>query len=128
MSRTGVIQSCMVELQANVAHILNHPAKKQVVTSTGTEDVWAQIILAAIKAMQHIDNATRLEYRNFSRNMTAKFIDIPISWAYPAMRISSCIRAVVPTMSEAAARYRPPENWIIRTNNMNNHGFKRRGM
>ena len=39
MSRTGVIQSCMVELQANVAHILNHPAMKHVVTSSGTLSV-----------------------------------------------------------------------------------------
>lgn len=79
MSRTGVIQSCIVELQANVAHILNHPAKKHVATKTGTEPVWEHIMFAIISAMQQTDRATLLEYRNFSLNMTAKLSDIPIS-------------------------------------------------
>ena len=34
MSRTGVNHSCMVELHANVACILNHPATKQVTLYT----------------------------------------------------------------------------------------------
>ena len=104
MSRTGVSQSCMVELHASVACILNQPATKQVPTSSGTLVVWAQITLAAISTAPAASSCTRLEKRNLMRNITAKLTARPISEAYPAMRISSCINAVVPTMSEAAAR------------------------
>lgn len=104
MSRTGVSQSWMVELQTSVAHIRNHPARKQAQTSTGTESVTAQTKLATISALQHIRRPIRLEKRNLRRNMTAKLMDMPTSIAYPAMSMSSCIRPVVPTMSEAAAR------------------------
>ena len=41
----------MVELQANVACIRNHPATKHVITSTGTEVVYAQIIFAAMSTI-----------------------------------------------------------------------------
>ena len=46
----------------------------------------------------------RVENRNLMRNITAKLIAMPMSEAYPAMRMSSCISAVVPTISDAAAR------------------------
>lgn len=127
MSRTGVSHSWMVELHASVACILNHPATKQVTTSTGTDVVCAHIIFAAIRTMHAASNCVRVEKRNFMRNITVKFIASPISDAYPAMRISSVMSAVLPTISEAAARYIPPENCIIRTKNMNRYGFNRRG-
>ncbi|WP_290095223.1 hypothetical protein [Bacteroides acidifaciens] len=127
MSRTGVNHSWIVELQANVACILNHPATKQVITSTGTESVEAQMKLAAISTIHAASSCVRLENRNLMRNITAKFIAMPISEAYPAMSISSCMSAVVPTMLDAAARYTPPENWIISTKNMKIHGFSLRG-
>lgn len=61
MSRTGVSHSCMVELQANVACILNHPATRHVITSTGTEVVLAQIIFAAISTAPAVSSWVRLE-------------------------------------------------------------------
>lgn len=104
MSRTGVNHNWMVELQANVACILNHPATRQVVTKTGTLVVEAHMILAAISTKADTRSWVRVENLNFTRNITAKLIDMPISKAYPAIRMSSCIRAVVPTMFEAAVR------------------------
>ena len=128
MSLTGGSQSWMVELQANVACILNQPATKQVPTSRGTLVVWAHITLAAISTAADTSNCNRVENLNFIRNMTAKLMARPTMEAYPAIRMSSCIRAVVPTMSMAAARYAPPENWMINTNSMNRYGLSRRGM
>ncbi len=128
MSRAGVSHSWMVELHANVACILNHPATKQTATRSGIESVLAHIRLAAISTAPDTRSWVRVEKRNLIRSMTAKFIAIPTSDAYPAISISSCIRAVVPTMSEAAARYTPPENWTIRTKRMKSQGFSRRGM
>ncbi len=94
----------MVELQANVACIRNHPAIKQVATRTGTEVVSAQIIVASRITIHDAISCIRVENLNFMRNITAKLIDIPISEAYPAIRISSCINAVVPTISVTDAR------------------------
>lgn len=127
MSLTGVSHSCMVELHANVACMRNHPATKHVPTSTGTLVVRAHIILAAISTAPDASSCVRVENRNLMRNITAKFIDMPVSEAYPAMRISSCMSAVVPTMSVAAARYTPPANCTMSTKKMNRYGFNRRG-
>ena len=128
MSRTGVSHSWMVELQARVACILNHPATKHTVTIRGTEVEQAHTMLATMSTMAADRSCARLEKRNLKRNITAKFMDMPMSEAYPIIRMSSCIRAVVPTMSEAAARYTPPENWMMSTKKMNSHGLSRRGM
>ena len=68
----------MVELQANVACILNHPATRQVATRTGTLVVMAHITFAAISTIPDASNWIRLEYRNLMRNITAKFIDMPM--------------------------------------------------
>ncbi len=81
MSRTGVSQSWMVELQANVACILNQPATKQVATSSGTESVVAHIQLAAMSTMQAESSWMRLEKRNLMRNITAKLMAMPTSEA-----------------------------------------------
>ena len=104
MSRTGVSHSWMVELQANVACMRNHPATKHVATSNGTLSVCAQTTLATISTMPQTISWVRAENRNLMRNITAKLTASPTSDAYPAIRISSCMSAVVPTMSEAAAR------------------------
>ena len=81
MSRTGVSHNCIVELQASVACILNHPATKQVPTSNGTLVVWAHIILATIRTIPEVTNWVRVEKRNLMRNMTAKLMANPISEA-----------------------------------------------
>ena len=128
MSRTGVSHSWMVELQASVACILNHPATKHTATIRGTEVEQAHTMLATMSTMAADRSCVRLEKRNLKRNITAKFMDMPMSEAYPIIRMSSGIRAVVPTMSEAAARYTPPENWMMRTKKMNSHGLSRRGI
>ena len=51
----------MVELHANVAHMRNHPATKQVATNRGTEVVLAQMKVEAIRTMQHTVRLIRLE-------------------------------------------------------------------
>ena len=59
MSRTGVSHSWIVELQMNVAHILNHPATKHTATSTARLRVWAQMMLAAMSTAPHIRSPVR---------------------------------------------------------------------
>lgn len=126
--RIGVSHSCMVELHRNVAHIRNHPAMNEAATIKATDSVMVHNAEHAIIAVRHIMNPVRAENLNFNRNITQKLIDIPTSCAYPAIRMSCCIRALSPTISVAAARYRPPENWMIMTQSTNIQGLSRRGM
>ena len=88
----------------------------------------AHMMLAAINTAAETRSCDLVENLNLMRNITAKLIARPTSDAYPAIRMSSCINPVVPTISEAAARYTPPENWTIKTNIMNRYGLSRLGM
>ena len=81
MSRTGVSHSCMVELQAKVACMRNHPATKHVATSSGTHVVCAQMMLAAMSTAPAAMSCVRLVKRNFMRNITAKLMAMPTSEA-----------------------------------------------
>jgi len=113
-----------VELHSNVAHILKMPAIKETATSKGTLWVYILIRLLTIRAMQHVINEVLDEKRNFNLNIMVKVNAIPTIEAYPTIIISSCIKAVEPTISLTAARYTPPDdNWIITTKRTIIQGF-----
>jgi hypothetical protein len=109
-SRLGVIHNWMVELHSNVPHILKIPAIKQVMTSKGILRVYIHIRLQMIMAIQQVIKDVLEENRNFSRNIMLNVNAIPTMEAYPAIMISSCIKAREPTISLTAAKYIPPEN------------------
>ena len=79
-------------------------------TNIDTLVVYAQMKFAAISTIDETRSWVRVENLNLILNITAKFIANPMIDAYPAINISSCISAVVPTISVAAARYNPSEN------------------
>ena len=83
----------MVELQAKVPCMRNHPATKQTPTSRATLSVSAQTTLAAISTAATASSWVRVEKRNLMRNMTAKLSAMPAREAYPAMRTSWVISA-----------------------------------
>ena len=65
----------------NVAHIRNHPAINPAATSTGTDVVLAQIYVDNIRTVPQMSSQTLFENLNFKRNITAKLMAMPTSWA-----------------------------------------------
>ena len=62
------------------------------------------IMMARMMAIPQTKNVTFVGKRNLSRNIMANVNPIPTIDAYPAIMISSCIKAVEPTISLTAAR------------------------
>ena len=81
MSRLGVIQSWMVLLHSKVPQIRKKPDTKQVATSSGTEVVLAQMMLASRMTEQQRSNVGFDLTAIFSRNIMPKKSAMPTSEA-----------------------------------------------
>lgn len=97
--RVGVMRSWMVEKHSNVPHMRSTPEQKQVTTSTGTLRVCMVTRLHTMRPAQTHWRIRREVKRNFRRNRMGNTIEMPRNEASPAMRMSSCINAVSPTIS-----------------------------
>ena len=85
-----------------VSAVLEYPTAQCI--NNGTLRVYMHIRLHKMIAILHVRKAVFEGKRNFSRNIMANVNDIPTKEAYPAIIISSCIKAVEPTISLTAAK------------------------
>lgn len=102
--RVGVMRSCIDEKHSKVPHMRRAPVKKQVTANTGRLRVLMVMILPTMSPMATTGRMVREGKRNFRRNRMGNIIVMPMNEAYPAMRISSCMSAVAPTISLTEAR------------------------